>query len=333
MKVQSNGLSQAEILQLIQGSPQQGPIKTEYSSGSDMEIELVDVVPTALPTKIKHLRWLSLSELSQPDADASSSPAVSGSSDPEVDLQDESQEKEAIKAGEQSSTFSTEDTSTSTNSRASDLLNETLEMEVIGGVPGESSTSTGTDGPSSSPEGKPSDLETSGGFNLHQLWVFPHPKKARRLTCWLNFRPQHFLKHPQCVSQYDGAVQRPVPGYCSSYRAVHVRSRLSTTVAVMSIWWMLYQQQAEVPPPPGLMIPPQIQKADSVEDSNYLSDSLVISPQGCLVDSLQLYFKTSSFECSCSECAGTMASEAMELISRPREQRDESDNEKRPKAT
>ncbi|KAL1248531.1 hypothetical protein QQF64_021849 [Cirrhinus molitorella] len=96
-------------------------------------------------------------------ADASSSPAVCGSSDPEVDLQDETQEKEAIKAGEQSSTFSIEDTSTSTDSRASDLLNETLEMEVIGDVPGESSTSTSTDGSSSSPEGKPSDLETSGG--------------------------------------------------------------------------------------------------------------------------------------------------------------------------
>ncbi|KAK2905415.1 hypothetical protein Q8A67_007214 [Cirrhinus molitorella] len=52
------------------------------------------------------------------------------------------------------------------------------------------------------------------------------------------------------------------------------------------------------------------------EDYNYLS--LVISPQGCLIDSLQQYFKTSSFDCSCSECAGTTVSEALELITLPR---------------
>ncbi|RXN07152.1 ubiquitin carboxyl-terminal hydrolase 37-like protein [Labeo rohita] len=52
------------------------------------------------------------------------------------------------------------------------------------------------------------------------------------------------------------------------------------------------------------------------EDYNYLS--LVISPQGCLTDSLQQYFKTSSFDCSCSECAGTTSSEALELITLPR---------------
>ncbi|KAK2874661.1 hypothetical protein Q8A67_021814 [Cirrhinus molitorella] len=152
IKVQSNGLSQAKILQLIQDSPRQELIKIEHSSGSDMEddVELEDVV-------------------------------VSGSSDPEVDLQDETQEKEAIKAGEQSSTFSIEDTSTSTDSRASDLLNETLEMEVIGDVPGESSTSTGADGPSSSPESKPSDLETSGGFTSTSTVGVSSPEESEKI--------------------------------------------------------------------------------------------------------------------------------------------------------
>ncbi len=58
MTVQFNGLSQAEILQLIQGSPQQEQIEIEQqSSGSDTEddVELADVVATASPTKIKHL--------------------------------------------------------------------------------------------------------------------------------------------------------------------------------------------------------------------------------------------------------------------------------------
>ncbi|KAF4107766.1 hypothetical protein G5714_012130 [Onychostoma macrolepis] len=60
-------------------------------------------------------------------------------------------------AGEQSSTSSIEDTSTS-----ADLLKATLEMEVIGDVPGESSTSISTDGSYSSGS---SDLETSGGVS------------------------------------------------------------------------------------------------------------------------------------------------------------------------
>lgn len=58
MTVQSKGLSPAEILQLIQGSPQQEQIEVEQqSSGSDTEddVELADVVATALLTKIKHL--------------------------------------------------------------------------------------------------------------------------------------------------------------------------------------------------------------------------------------------------------------------------------------
>ncbi|XP_043073804.1 ubiquitin carboxyl-terminal hydrolase 29-like [Puntigrus tetrazona] len=52
------------------------------------------------------------------------------------------------------------------------------------------------------------------------------------------------------------------------------------------------------------------------EDSNYLS--LVISPQRSLTHSLEQYFKTSSLDCSCSECAGATASEALELVTCPR---------------
>ncbi|KAK9966868.1 hypothetical protein ABG768_003955 [Culter alburnus] len=93
--------------------------------------------------------------------DASSSPAVSGSSDPELDLQPAIHEEEAIRdvAEEQSSASCPEETSTSTStdSRTSDLLDASLEMEVIG----ESSTSNSADGSYSSAESKPSDLETS----------------------------------------------------------------------------------------------------------------------------------------------------------------------------
>ncbi|XP_043101950.1 ubiquitin carboxyl-terminal hydrolase 37-like [Puntigrus tetrazona] len=52
------------------------------------------------------------------------------------------------------------------------------------------------------------------------------------------------------------------------------------------------------------------------EDYNYLS--VVIGPRGCLIDSLQQYFKRSSFDCSCSECAGSTASEELEVIVLPR---------------
>ncbi|KAK7119065.1 hypothetical protein R3I94_021044 [Phoxinus phoxinus] len=52
------------------------------------------------------------------------------------------------------------------------------------------------------------------------------------------------------------------------------------------------------------------------EDCNYLS--LVISPQRTVIDSLQQHFKTSSFDCSCNECAGTTASEALQLVTFPR---------------
>ncbi|XP_039514208.1 ubiquitin carboxyl-terminal hydrolase 37-like [Pimephales promelas] len=52
-----------------------------------------------------------------------------------------------------------------------------------------------------------------------------------------------------------------------------------------------------------------------LEDCNHLL--LVIGPQRRVTDSLQQYFKTSSFECSCSECVGTTTSEAVQLINFP----------------
>ncbi|KAL0183607.1 hypothetical protein M9458_019303, partial [Cirrhinus mrigala] len=57
MTPQSNGLSQAEILELIQSSSQQKQIKIEQQineSVTEDDVELADV-QTALPTNIKHL--------------------------------------------------------------------------------------------------------------------------------------------------------------------------------------------------------------------------------------------------------------------------------------
>lgn len=56
MTAQSNGLSQTEILQLIQGSSQREHIE-QQSSRSDTEddVEPAVVLSTALPAKIKHL--------------------------------------------------------------------------------------------------------------------------------------------------------------------------------------------------------------------------------------------------------------------------------------
>ncbi|KAK2903348.1 hypothetical protein Q8A67_008061 [Cirrhinus molitorella] len=393
-------------------------------------------------------------------ADASSSPAVCASSDPEVDLQDETQEKEAIKAGEQSSTFSIEDTSTSTDSRASDLLNETLEMEVIGGC-----TSTSADDSSTCPEGKPSDLETSGGFTststvgvssseesekidllaelqaaalledaagdqtisdadldcilsvlasmkvqsngLSQAEILQliqgspqqqnqikiehssgsvmeddveladvvptsSPTKIKHLgfpnlgnTCYMNSVLQCLLTispfRDDVLSQRllwnDGStmlraltdlhmtrltgndknlkvkllstVKRCIETRHPDFLGDHQQDAhefLMVCLAHLKEEGELLQRYWPKYTCPVTNMEFQLNRrrtCDSCgfqrsfrEDSSYLS--LVISPQGCLVDSLQLYFKTSSFECSCSECAGTMASEALELISLPR---------------
>ncbi|KAK2870192.1 hypothetical protein Q8A67_024584 [Cirrhinus molitorella] len=394
-------------------------------------------------------------------ADASSSPAVCGSSDPEVDLQDETQEKEAIKAGEQSSTFSIEDTSTSTDSRASDLLNETLEM-VIGGYGG--CTSTSADDSSLSPAGKLSDLETSGGFTstsavgvssseesekidllaelqaaalledaagdqtisdadldcilsvlasmkvqsnglsqaeilqliqsspqqnqikikhssgsimeddveLADVVTTSSPTKIKHLgfpnlgnTCYMNSVLQCLLTispfRDDLLSQRerwnDGStmlraltdlhmtrltgndknlkakllstVKRCIETRHPDFLGDHQQDAhefLMVCLAHLKEEGELLQRYWPKYTCPVANMKFQLNRrrtCDSCglqrsfrEDSNYLS--LVISPQGCLVDSLQLYFKTSSFECSCSECAGTMASEALELISLPR---------------
>lgn len=54
MTAQFNGLSQAEILELIQCSSEREQIEIEELRTED-HAKLADVVPTASPTSIKHL--------------------------------------------------------------------------------------------------------------------------------------------------------------------------------------------------------------------------------------------------------------------------------------
>uniref|UniRef100_A0A8C2KIU0 Ubiquitin carboxyl-terminal hydrolase n=1 Tax=Cyprinus carpio TaxID=7962 RepID=A0A8C2KIU0_CYPCA len=249
MTVQSKGLSPAEILQLIQGSPQQEQIEVEQqSSGSDTEddVELADVVATASLTKIKHLGFPNLGNTCYMNSVLQCLLTVSPFRD------DVLSQRERWNDG-------------------STMLRALTDLHMT--------RLTGND------------------MNL----------KAKLLStvkrCIETRHPDFLGDHQQDAHEF----------------LMVCLSHLKEEGELLQSYWPQYTC-------PVANMEFQLKRrrtCDSCgfqrsfrEDSNYLS--LVIGPQGCLVDSLQQYFTTSSFECSCSECAGSTASEALELITLPR---------------
>ncbi|RXN07929.1 ubiquitin carboxyl-terminal hydrolase 37-like protein [Labeo rohita] len=249
MTVQSNGLSQAEILQLIQGSPQQERIEIEpQSSGSNTEddAESEDVVPTASPTKIKHLGFPNLGNTCYMNSVLQCLLTVSPFRD-NVLSQRERWNDGSTMLRALTDLHMTRLTGNDKNLKAK--LLSTVKRCI---------------------ETRHPDFLGDHQQDAHEFLMvcLAHLKEEGELlqSCW----PQYTCPVASMEFQLNRRRTCDSCGFQRSFR----------------------------------------------EDSNYLS--LVISPQGCLVDSLQQYFKTSSFECSCSECAGSTASESLELISLPR---------------
>uniref|UniRef100_A0A9J8AQF0 Ubiquitin carboxyl-terminal hydrolase n=1 Tax=Cyprinus carpio carpio TaxID=630221 RepID=A0A9J8AQF0_CYPCA len=249
MTVQSKGLSPAEILQLIQGSPQQEQIEVEQqSSGSDTEddVELADVVATASLTKIKHLGFPNLGNTCYMNSVLQCLLTVSPFRD-DVLSQRERWNDGSTMLRALTDLHMTRLTGNDTNLKAK-LLSTVKKC-----------------------------IETR-----HPDFLGDHQQDAHE---FLMVCLSHLKEEGELLQSYWPQYTCPVANMEFQLK----RRRTCDSCG--------FQRSFR-------------------EDSNYLS--LVISPQGCLVDSLQQYFKTSSFECSCSECAGSTASEALELITLPR---------------
>ncbi|XP_042622922.1 uncharacterized protein LOC109107602 [Cyprinus carpio] len=249
MTVQSKGLSHAEILQLIQGSPQQEQIEVEQqSSGSDTEddVELADVVATASLTKIKHLGFPNLGNTCYMNSVLQCLLTISPFRD-DVLSQRERWNDGSTMLRALTDLHMTRLTGNDTNLKAK-LLSTVKRC-----------------------------IETR-----HPDFLGDHQQDAHE---FLMVCLSHLKEEGELLQSYWPQYTCPVANMEFQLK----RRRTCDSCG--------FQRSFR-------------------EDSNYLS--LVIGPQGCLVDSLQQYFKTSSFECSCSECAGSTASEALELITLPR---------------
>ncbi|XP_058648051.1 ubiquitin carboxyl-terminal hydrolase 37-like isoform X1 [Onychostoma macrolepis] len=249
MTAQSNGLSQAKILQLIQGSPKQEQIETEQqSSSSDTEdnFELADVVATASPTKIKHLGFPNLGNTCYMNSVLQCLLIISPFRD------DLLSQRERWNEG-------------STMLRA---LTD-LHMARLAG---------------NSKNLKAKLLSTVKACveSRHPDFLGDHQQDAHE---FLMVCLSHLKEEGMLLRSYWPQYTCPVANMEFQLRRLRTCDRCG------------FQRSFR-------------------EDSNYLS--LVISPQGSLVESLQQYFNASSFECSCSECAGTTASDALELLTLPR---------------